>query len=97
MTDTQDFRERLGQALRNLRIARGLNEAELAQRMGKRPSSGRQISRWELGRVAPGADQLFALLVALDMTFADLDRELNPAPETSSRLQAISSRLRALG
>ncbi len=97
MTDTQTFRQRLGQALRNLRIARGLNEAELAQRMGKRPSSGRQISRWELGRVAPRADQLYGLLVALDMTFADLHRELNPAPETSSRLKEISSRLRALG
>ena len=64
--------------------------------MGKQRSSSRQISRWELGQNALGADQLFALLLALDLSFADLDRELNPGPSASARLQAIADRLEAL-
>ncbi len=96
MTDKHSLRLRLGKAIRNLRMARGLTEEELAQRMGKQPSSGRQISRWELGRNAPGADQLFALLLALDMSFSDLHLELNPAPATNPRLERITSRLEAL-
>ncbi len=96
MTDTQTLRRRVGQALRNLRLARGLTAVELALRMGKRSTSARQISRWELGHNAPGADQLLAFLLALDMSFADLDRELNPATDTNTRLQKIASRLQAL-
>ena len=96
MVDKQNLRLRVGRALRNLRAARGLTEVELALRMGKRPSSARQISRWELGQNAPGADQLLALLLALDMSFADLDRELNPAPATNPRLKTINRRLQAL-
>ena len=96
MTDRHTLRRRLGEAIRNLRMARGLTEEELARRMGKQPSSGRQISRWELGKNAPGADQLFTLLLALDMSFSDLDRQLNPAPVTNPRLEKIASRLQAL-
>ena len=95
MTDTKLMRQ-LGEALRSLRMERGLTEEELALAMGKNPSSGRTISRWELGRAAPGADQCFAYLLALDMTFADLDRQLNPAPVANPRLQAIAERLQAL-
>lgn len=65
-------------------------------RMGKRPSSARQISRWELGRIAPGADQLLALLAALDMSLVDLDRELYPERASSRRLEEIASQLEAL-
>ncbi len=89
-------REQIGKALRSLRRARGLTESEVAVRMGKRPSSARQISRWELGQNAPGADQLLALLVALDMSLVDLDRELRPSQASSSRLEEIASRLEAL-
>ncbi len=96
MVDKQTLRLRVGKALRNLRAVRGLTEAELALRMGKRRSSARQISRWELGQNAPGADQLLALLLALDMSFADLDRELNPAPATNPRLKTINRWLQAL-
>ena len=96
MTDKQTLRRRVGRALRNLRRARGLTAAELALRMGKRATSARQISRWELGQNAPGADQLLAILLALDMSFVDLDRELHPAPDTNARLQKIASRLQAM-
>ncbi len=92
MIDKQDLRRRLGKALRGLRKARGLTATELALRMGKSPSSARQVSRWELGENAPGADQLLALLLALDMSFADLDRELNPAPANNPRLEEIARR-----
>lgn len=94
MTDKK-LMKRLGEALRNLRMERGLTEEEVALAMGKNRSSGRTISIWELGRSAPGADQLFAYLLAIDMTFADLDRQLNPTPFANPRLQAIAERLRA--
>ncbi len=96
MTDRKTLRLRLGEALRNLRMARGLTTAAVAVRMGYKPSSYGQISRWELGQVSLGADQLFAYLLAIDMSFADLDRELNPRPAASPRLQEIVSRLEAL-
>ncbi len=96
MTDPKTHRRRIGKALRGLRKARGLTATELALRMAKSPSSARQISRWELGENAPGADQLLALLLALDMSFADLDRELNPAPVTNPRLEEIARRLQVV-
>ncbi len=96
MTDRDTLRRQLGQAIRQLRMARDLTAEELAQRMGKQSSSARQISRWELGRHAPGADQLFTILLALDMSFADLHQALNPAPASNPRLEEIARRLESL-
>ncbi len=97
MSDKHILRLQLGQALRRIRIARGLTEVEVALLMGKRGSSANQVSRWELGQVALGADQLYALLIALDMSFADLHHELTSADAGASpRLQSIAGRIQAL-
>ncbi len=93
MSEPQLSPLRLGQALRGLRTARGLTIQELALRMGKRRSSWRTISLWELGHVWPRSDQLVAFLEALDMTFLDLHNELNPVPTTSPRLQEMDRML----
>ncbi len=95
MIDPQRLRVRVGKALRRLRKESGLTAAQVARRMGKRASWVRQISRWELGQNAPGADQLYALLLALDKSFADLDRALDPSA-ANPRLEKIARRLVSL-
>ncbi len=97
MSNKQTLRLRLGRALRRIRIARDLTEVEVAMLIGKPRSSANQISRWELGQVAIGSDQLYALLIALGMTFADLHHELTPAAAGSdARLQTLASRIQSL-
>ncbi len=97
MSDKQTLRLQLGQALRRIRIARDLTQVQVALLMGKSSSLANQISRWELGKIAIGGDQLYALLIALDMTFADLHHELTPAAAGSNpRLQALANRIQAL-
>ncbi len=74
LPDKETLRRRLAEALTQLRKDRGLTESELAQRMGKKPHAGTQISRWERCEATPGADQLWLYLIALDASFADPDR-----------------------
>ncbi len=95
-TDNLTPQIRLGKALRNIRESLGMSVYEVARRMGKKPSAGTQVARWERGQVALSADRLWAYLNALDASFADLDHELNPAPVTSSRLEEIADQLQAL-
>ena len=96
LPDKKTLPPRLGAALKRLRKSRGLTENQLAVRMGKKSSAGTQISRWERGQATPGADQLWLYLLALDLSFADLDRELEPSPPTSRRLQEIARELDSL-
>jgi len=96
LPDKETLLLRLGEALKRLRKSRGLTVQQLANRMGKRTSAATQISRYERGEVTPGADQLWLYLLALDLTFADLDRELEPSPQTSRRLQEIARELNSL-
>ncbi len=96
LPDKETLQPRLGAALKRLRKSRGVTENQLAERMGKKTSAGTQISRWERGDVTPGADQLWLYLLALDFSFADLDRELEPRPATSRRLQEIARELDSL-
>ncbi len=96
LPDKETLRRRLAEALKQLRTERGLTERELAQRMGKKPHAGTQISRWERGEATPGADQLWRILLALDASFADLERQLNPKPTSSRRLKEIARELQAL-
>ncbi len=97
MTDRRDRRRKLGQALRSLREAHGLTIYDIAERMGKKRSSGSQVGRWERGEVAIAGDQLWAFLEALDFNFFDLAHELHPAPVTDSRLEEIARQLEQLG
>ncbi len=96
MEDDDGRRRRLGQALRSLRESLGLTIYDAARRMGRPRSYGSQIGRWERGQAMPGADRLWALLSALGLSFADLERALNPAPAVNPRLREIARRLQRL-
>ena len=96
LPDKKTLQPRLGAALKRLRKDRRLTENQLAERMGKKPSAGTQLSRWERGEVTPGADQLWLYLLALDFSFADLDRELEPRRKTRRSLQEIARELDSL-
>ncbi len=96
MLDHQARREKLGQALRRIRKSRGLTIFQVARLMGNKASAGTQVSRWELGQVAPSADRLWAFLDALGLTFADLEQELNPTPATDPVLEEIAEQIRRL-
>ena len=94
--DKKTLQLKLGAALKRLREDRRLSHADLAERMGKKRSAGTQISRWERGEAAPVAHQLWGFLIAIDASFADLDREVNPKPATSRRLEEIAAELQAM-
>lgn len=54
-----DFQHKFGTRLRQMRIERGLTQAELAERLGGvKPGS---VSQWETGRALPRADHLYRL------------------------------------
>jgi len=92
---TDPLKLRIGKALREVRRRRSVDATELARRLGKLPS---QIYRWERGETVAGIDQVFRYLDALDATFADFDRALDPdrvAPR-NPRLRAIAEELDAL-
>ena len=95
-TDKETLRRQLGQALRSLRGDRGLTEKEVALRMGKKASAETQIARWERGDASPLSHQLWAYLIAIDSSFGDLDRVVNPKPTTSRRLREIARELETL-
>ncbi len=94
--DKKALQLRLGAALKSLRQERGLLESEVAELMGKKQSAGTQISRWERGERAPISTQLWQYLIAVDASFADLERVLNPKPADNRRLREIVRELQAL-
>ena len=66
----------LGERIKALRSEAGLSQAELAEHVG---GDGRQISRYENGRITPSLDALAriaqALNISLDhLVFDDIDR-----------------------
>lgn len=95
-TDKETLLPQLGKALRTLRGNRGMTEKEVAIRMGKKASAETQIARWERGDASPLSHQLWAYLLAIDSSFADLDRVLNPKPATNLRLREIARELESL-
>ncbi len=96
MAEQKTRRVELGRALRNLRQSLGLTVYQAARLMGNKSSDGTSIARWERGEVVPLANRLWAYLDALGLTFADLDRELNPAPIIDPRLEEIAERIRRI-
>ncbi len=94
--DKDTLRHKLGQALRTLRGNRGMTEKEVAVRMGKKASAETQIARWERGDASPLSHQLWGYLIAIDSSFGDLDRVLNPKPATNLRLREIARELESL-
>ncbi len=94
--DKKALQLRLGAALKLLRQERGLLESDVAERMGKKKTAGTQVSRWERGEAAPIATQLWAYLQAIDASFADLDRVLDPKPSSNRRLRDIARELQSI-
>jgi transcriptional regulator with XRE-family HTH domain len=63
------LRERLGQELRKARMARGLTQNEVAERLETDPET---ISRFERGATLPSLVRLLTLAEALDVSVATL-------------------------
>ncbi len=86
----------LGNALRQLRKKYKVSGPELASRLGKQPA---QIYRWERGEAAPGFDQVYRYLEALDACFFELDEWVEPGQRRrpgSARLKEIAAEIEAL-
>jgi len=94
--DMKTLQLRLADALKSLREDRALSVYEIAERMGKKRSAAPMIYRWERGETAPVATQLWAFLLAVEASFADLERKLNPQPASNRRLREIARELDAL-
>ncbi len=91
--DHDTLQHRLGGALSRLRERHGFSRAELARAMDESPA---RIARWEDGHAAPPGDQLWRFLDALDLSFTDLDLELDPKAR-NPRLRELAAELDALG
>ncbi|MFV0317869.1 MAG: helix-turn-helix domain-containing protein [Microthrixaceae bacterium] len=73
----------LGDRIKALRSEAGLSQAELAEHVG---GDGRQISRYENGRITPSLDALARIAQALNtsldhLVFDDIDRRPLHSPE----------------
>lgn len=78
-----DHQMPLGERIKALRAEAGLSQAELAEHIG---GDGRQISRYENGRITPSLDALAriaqALNISLDhLVFDNIDRRPLHTPE----------------
>ncbi len=94
--DNETLQRQLGTALTRLRERAQMTQEELALAMGQRSSFASRIADWESGGSSPPADQLWRCLDALDLSFTDLDMELDPKAR-SPRLAKIAADLDALG
>ncbi len=97
LPETETLEHQLAPALRRLRLAQGLTLKEVAQRMGKKPASGTQISRWERGESSPSSPQLWLYLLAVAASFSDLDRELHGQEPSNPRLREIAELFDRMG
>ncbi len=94
--DNETLQSKLGAALTRLRERGEMTQEEVAHAMGQRSSFASRIADWESGRSSPPADQLWRYLDALDLSFTDLDLELDPKAR-SPRLGKIAADLDAMG
>ena len=93
-SENEQRQQRLGRALALLRERDGRTREALAKAMGSSLAS--EIGRWEAGESAPSAIDLWRLLEALDLSFADFELELDPEAR-NPRLREIADQLDALG
>ncbi len=89
------LQHRLGNALARLRERRALTPAQLARAMGESSRFAAQISTWENGQASPPGDQLWRYLDALDLSFSDLDLELD-SKARNPRLRELAGELDAM-
>jgi transcriptional regulator with XRE-family HTH domain len=80
---------RFGDRLRQVRLSRGMTQAELARRA---EVSGAYVGRLERGRAAPGIDFVARLATALGTTAADL----LPASTPPDAVAVLRERIRSL-
>lgn len=79
----------LAERVRELRLAQGLSQSELARRIG---STQPAIARLEAGGVAPSIDTLERIAAALEVDLVvDLADRLTPQPPRSGRKRAARS------
>lgn len=79
MTKTEkELRERLGSALRAARVAKGLTQGDLAEKVETDPET---ISRFERGATLPSLVRLLSLADALGVTIAALLGSASPRAE----------------
>ena len=89
--------ERVGRNVRAYRISRGLTQADLAKRMGKRACGGNQVGAHERGLRSISVTTLEAYAQALDVEVEQLVREPDAAPAFLSRVgDAESNRFAAM-
>ena len=86
--------EPFGRALRTLREARKLTQAELARQAGV---SAAMISNYENGKETPSLRSLCRILAALACDFSDLDRALTLIREPIDPASAAALRQVAAG
>ncbi len=96
LPDNETLDLRLGEALAALRERAGLSSEELAQAMGESSTFASEIALWEDGRSTPPANQLWRYLDALELSFTDLDLELEPKAR-SPRLRELAAQLESIG
>ena len=69
------LRERLGRELRKARLAQGLTQSDVAERVETDPET---VSRFERGATLPSLTRLLDLAEALDVTIASLVGAASP-------------------
>ena len=74
----------LGLRIKALRVAKGLTQAELAERCGYEPLT---ISRFERGTYAPGIDTLEAIAQVLGVSFQDFFSKTSTEQLASDRIR----------
>jgi transcriptional regulator with XRE-family HTH domain len=85
-----DIVTRFGQRLRELRLARGLSQAELARQS---EVTTNYISRLEGGGAAPGIDLVARLCTALGVTISDLLPMTATPPDDVTAMRENATRL----
>jgi transcriptional regulator with XRE-family HTH domain len=75
----RERRVRFGDAVRERRIAAGLSQEALAERVG---IDRKSISRMETGAFSPSLDRVWMVAEALDVTMHELFEEAEPEEPT---------------
>jgi transcriptional regulator with XRE-family HTH domain len=77
-------RARRAKRLKLVRESRGLTQWQLAERVGVRPQA---ISQYETNKVAPRAETLDRILIALECYYSDLTAPSDSAPPPRRAVQ----------
>lgn len=93
------FRKAFGANLRDIRLSRGLTQAELVNRMvelGHEPFSDSLLGHWETGRRTASAEDLMFISRALSCPYSELYKGIDPRIERSSIVERMMVEFKAL-